>query len=313
MAQHWTTRDIPDLSGNRAIVTGANIGLGFQTARELARAGAQVLLACRSVERGQAAADRIQTEMPSAQVLVAHLDLSSQASVHTFAGAVLAAGEPIHILVNNAGIMAVPQRQLTEDGFELQLATNYLGHYALTGLVLPLLLAVAKAGGRPARIVSLSSNAHQRGQLFFGDLQLEHSYSPWKSYSQTKLAMLVYARELQRQASLHNAPLESIAAHPGLSTTAIGRDLNGPQRFAVSLLFRLLGQSDAQGALPQLYAATAPAAVPGAYYGPDGFNEFRGYPALAKVSKAGQEPANGPRLWSVSEQLTKVTYEWGKP
>jgi NAD(P)-dependent dehydrogenase (short-subunit alcohol dehydrogenase family) len=315
MAQHWTTRDIPSQQGKRAIVTGANIGLGFQTARELARAGAQVVLACRSVERGEAAAARIRSEIPTAQVFVAQLDLSSQASVRAFAGQALSAGEPLHILVNNAGIMALPQRQVTADGFELQLATNYLGHFALTGLLLPLLLkatddATPATGKAPARVVSLSSNAHQRGKLHFGDFQLEHSYSPWSSYSQTKLAMLVYAIELQRQSALHGNRLLSFAAHPGLSSTSIGRDLAGPQRLAVSLLFKFFGQSDAQGALPQLYAATMTQAEPGAYYGPDGFKEFKGYPALAKLAKPAQDPSNGPRLWSVSEQLTGVDYQW---
>lgn len=315
MAQNWTTRDIPSQQGKRAIVTGANIGLGFQTARELARAGAQVVLACRSVERGEAAAARIHAEIPTAQVFVAQLDLSSQASVQAFAGLALSAGEPIHILVNNAGIMALPQRQVTADGFELQLATNYLGHFALTGLLLPLLLKAAEdttpaTGKVPARVVSLSSNAHQRGKLHFGDLQLEKGYSAWASYSQTKLAMLVYAIELQRQSTINGNRLLSFAAHPGLSTTAIGRDLAGPQRLAVSLIFKLFGQSDAQGALPQLYAATAPQAEPGAYYGPDGFKEFKGAPALAKLAKAAQDPSSGPRLWSVSEQLTGVDYVW---
>jgi NAD(P)-dependent dehydrogenase (short-subunit alcohol dehydrogenase family) len=305
MNQPWTIAQIPSQSGKRAIVTGANIGLGFQTARALARAGAQVVLACRSIERGNAAADKIRTEIPAAQLFVAHLDLSSLASVHAFADAVLAAGEPLDLLINNAGIMALPERHVTEDSLELQLATNYFGHFALTGLLLPSLLRAPTA-----RVVSLSSNAPKRGQLHFDDMQLEQGYSPFKSYSQSKLAMLVYARELNRQSRLHGATLVSIAAHPGLSTTAIGRDVTGPAKFAIPIMFRILGQSDAEGALPQLYAATAPEAEPGGYYGPSGFQEFKGPPAPAKVSPAGSDVAAGPRLWSVSEQLTGVVYDW---
>ena len=305
MAERWTVKQIPSQLGRRAIVTGANVGLGFQTARELARAGAQVVLACRSMERGQAAVEKIVAEQPGAQVFVAQLDLSSLASVHSFAENALAAGEPIDILVLNAGIMALPHRETSPDGFEMQLATNYLGHYALAALLLPLLL---RAGA--ARVVSLSSNAHQRGQLYFGDLQLEQGYTPWKSYSQSKLAMLVYARELDRQSRQQGARLVSIAAHPGLSTTSIGRELAGPAKFAVGLAFRLLGQNDAEGALPQLYAATATAAEGGAYYGPDGFREFKGSPAPAKVSARAADPASGPRLWSASEKLTGVSYNW---
>ncbi len=305
MTQNWTTAQIPSQAGKHAIVTGANIGLGFQTARALARAGAQVVMACRSVDRGNAAAEKIRAEQPGAQLFVAELDLSKLASVRAFAEAVLAAGEPVDLLVNNAGIMATPKREVTTDGFELQLATNYLGHFALTGLLLPALLRA------PApRVVSLSSNAHKRGQLNFGDLQLEQGYGPMKSYAQTKLAMLVFARELDRQSRLHGANLVSIAAHPGLSTTSIGRDLAGPARFITTLAFRILGQSDANGTLPQLYAATAPDAEPGGYYGPDGFQEFKGAPAPAKVAPQAAVVASGPRLWSASEQLTGVAYDW---
>ncbi len=305
MADQWTVKQIPSQLGRRAIVTGANIGLGFQTARELARAGAQVVMACRSLERGNAAAQKIKAEQPSAQVFVAKLDLSSLASVHSFAESVLQAGEGLDILVNNAGIMALPLHEVSTDGFEMQLATNYLGHFALTGLLLPVLLK----SGAP-RVVSLSSNAHKRGQMHFDDLQLEQGYTPWKSYQQTKLAMLIYARELQRQSTEHGAKLVSVAAHPGLSTTGIGRELEGPAKFVTTWAFRILGQSDAAGALPQLYAATAPRVEPGGYYGPSGFQEFKGAPAAAKVAPQAADPATGARLWSVSEKLTRVTYNW---
>ncbi len=305
MAASWTTQQISSMAGRRAIVTGANIGLGFQTARELARAGAQVVMACRSVERGETAAKRIREEQPAAQVFVAQLDLSSLASVRTFAGQVLAAGEPVDLLINNAGIMALATRERSSDGFEMQLATNYLGHFALTGLLLPTLLRSAAP-----RVVSVSSNAHKRGQLYFEDLQLERGYSAWKSYQQTKLAMLVYARELQRQSDQHRSRLVSIAAHPGLSATAIVREMKGPPRLIIGLAMRFLGQSDAQGALPQLYAGTAPEAERGGYYGPNGFSEFKGYPAPAKVAPQAQDVQSGVRLWITSEELTGVSYDW---
>lgn len=308
MAEAWTLQQMPTQAGKRAIVTGANVGLGFQTARALARAGAQVVLACRSIDRGEAAVARIRNEQPSAMVQVVELDLSSLASVHRFAEEALNAGESIDLLVNNAGVMALPKRQLSPDGFELQLATNYLGHFALTGLLLPLLLAAAAP-----RVVSLSSNAHKRGSLDLDDLQLERSYSPWKAYQQSKLAMLVYARELQRRSDAHGGKLVSVAAHPGLSSTSINRELAGPARFVVPLAFRILGQSDAQGALPQLYASTG--AVPeqverGGYYGPGGFGEFKGAPAAAKPSEKAIDPMAGRALWKLSETLTRVPYTW---
>ncbi len=307
MAAKWTVKDIPSLAGKRAIVTGANIGLGFQTARELARAGAQVVMACRSIERGEAAAGRIRSEQPAAQVQVARLDLSSLASVREFAAAALAAAEPIEILVNNAGVMALPKREVTVDGFEAQLATNYLGHFALTGLLLPSLL---RSGS--ARVVSLSSNAHKRGVMDWADIQHEKGYGPMKTYSQTKLAMLIYGRELQRQSTAHGAKLLSVSAHPGLSSTAIVRELSGPMKYIISAALGVIGQSDEQGALPQLYAATAAGAQPepGGYYGPDGLGEFKGSPAPAKVAPQAADPTAGPRLWSLSEQATGVAYDW---
>ncbi len=304
MTERWTTAQIPNLAGKRAIVTGANIGLGFQTARELARAGAQVVLACRSVERGSAAAARIQAEQPGAQVHAALLDLSTLQSVRIFAEEVVASGS-LDILVNNAGIMAVPLRQTTVDGFEMQLGTNYLGHFALTGLLLPALLAA------PApRVVSLSSNAHKRGQMHFDDLQMEHNYTPFGAYSQTKLAMLLYAFELQRRSTTHNSPLVSVAAHPGLSSTAIVRELKGGIAFITNLAFRFVGQDEAQGALPQLYAAVAPDVTPGGYYGPGGWQEFKGDPAPAKLAPQAKDLAAQSRLWTISEELTGVIYQW---
>jgi len=304
MIEGWTAAQIPQLTGKRAIVTGANIGLGYQTARELARAGAEVVLACRSVERGAAAAERIQKEQPAAKVHVSQLDVSQLASVRAFAQQVVDGGT-LDILVNNAGIMALPERQTTVDGFEMQLGTNHLGHFALTGLVLPALLAT------PApRVVSVSSNAHKRGKIFFDDLQLERDYTPFGAYSQTKLANLLFARELQRLSTEHHASLVSVGAHPGLSSTAIVRELKGPIAFITNLAFRFVGQDDAQGALPQLYAAVAPDVEPGGYYGPSGWMEFKGDPAPAAVAPQAEDAAAQKRLWTVSEELTGVTYQW---
>ncbi len=305
MPQRWTAKDIPNQQGKRVIVTGANSGVGFQTARELARAGAEVTLACRSVERGEAAAAKIKAEQPQAKVEVALLDLSTLASVRRFAERELAKAKSLDILVNNAGISVTPRRELTPDGFEKQLATNYLGHFALTGLLLPLLLQA-----QAPRVISLASNAHKRAQINFGDFQLERGYDPMKAYSQSKLAMLVYARELQRQSDAHGGKLRSIAAHPGASKTAIAKEAEGALKWVTKAFFALLGQDDAQGALPQIYAAVAPDAQPGGYYGPDGTGEFKGYPTAAKVAPVAADPSAGPRLWSLSEQLTGEHYPW---
>jgi NAD(P)-dependent dehydrogenase (short-subunit alcohol dehydrogenase family) len=307
MAEAWTAASIPSLEGKRAIVTGANIGLGLETARELARHGAEVVLACRSAERGNKAAEEIRAEIPGAKLYVALLDLAAQASVRQFAEQVLGAGASVDILVLNAGIMAVPKRELSPDGWERQLATNYLGHYALTGLLLPVLL-----GAGAPRVVSLSSNAHKRAQMRWDDLQYEQGgYTPMGAYSQTKLAMLLYARELQRQADTHGAgKLLSVAAHPGLSSTAIVRELTGPIKLITSLAFRFVGQDEKEGALPQLYAAAAPGVKPGGYYGPTGLLEFKGAPGEAKLAPQATDAQAAERLWQVSEQLTGVRYPW---
>ncbi len=305
MKAHWTTKDIPNLQGKRAIVTGANSGVGFQTARELARAGAQVVLACRSRERGEAAVARIKAEQPQAQVRLAPLDTSLLSSVRALAQNELATGVPLDILVNNAGISVTPRREVTPDGFEKQLATNYLGHFALTGLLLPVLLRAAAP-----RVVSVASVAHARTKFNFGDLQFERGYNPLKAYAQTKLAMLVYARELDRQSREHGGKLGSIAAHPGISKTGIAKEGEGFLKLATKVYLALMGQDDAQGALPLLYAASVPEAQSGSYYGPDGAGERKGFPALSKVAPQAADPAAGPRLWSMSEQLTGVVYDW---
>lgn len=302
----WQARDIPDLTGRRALVTGANSGLGYATALELARAGCAVVMASRDSVRGGEAVRQVQMAAPSADVKLARLDLADLSSVRACAEGL--DGQPLDILVNNAGVMAVPRR-VTVDGFELQLATNHLGHFALTGLLLPALLA------RPrSRVVTISSIAHWMGSLDFDNLMGEHGYQPWTAYAQSKLANLLFMRELHRRASEAGLDLVSTAAHPGLSTTNLYRRGPGGARnwFGLKNLgrpgTRLFGQNASQGALPQLYAATAPGVRGAEYFGPGGPAEFRGKPKRVRMSKNAQDAVAAQRLWQVSEQLTGVRY-----
>ena len=297
----WTNDDIPDQSGRRAVVTGANSGIGFAAARELARAGAEVVLACRDRGRGEAAVAAIRGELPAAAVGLELVDLADLASVRAFAGRLPDA--PIDLLINNAGIMA-PPRQVTVDGFELQLATNHLGHFALTGLVLERLRSAPAA-----RVVSVSSILHRSGEIAFDDLQGEVDYKPWRAYSQSKLANLLFAFELDRRSRAAGLDLVSIAAHPGWAATNL--QSNGPRRPLARLVLGvgslLLAQSADGGALPILCAATAPDLPGGAYLGPDGSGERRGYPRLVAPSPAALDVGVAERLWAVSETLTGVT------
>jgi NAD(P)-dependent dehydrogenase (short-subunit alcohol dehydrogenase family) len=296
----WTARDVPDQTGRSVVVTGANSGIGFQAARVLAERGAGVVLAVRDITRGEAAAGR----MPGA-VEVRRLDLADLASVREFAAALPAR---IDVLVNNAGVMALPEGR-TADGFELQFGTNHLGHFALTGLLLERLLR-----GAEPRVVTVSSGLHKRGRVDFDDLQGERAYDKWAAYGQSKLANLLFAYELQRRASAAGLPLRSLAVHPGLASTnlwargAAGAKLS--ERVAARI-GTLIGQSDAMGAEPTLYAATAPDIRGGAYVGPGGFNEMRGHPKLVDSSTASRDEAAARRLWEVSEDLTGVRYAFG--
>ncbi len=301
MAAKWSLDQIPDQTGRSAVVTGANSGLGLVTARELARAGASVVLACRNIQKGEEAAAEIGVAVPGAQLQVAELDLSSLASVRGFASA-LEVGE-LALLINNAGIMMTPQQQ-TADGFELQFGTNHLGHFALTGLLLER-LGRAEAG----RVVTLSSLEHKSGHVDFDDLQLVHGYAPRKAYRQSKLANAVFGLELDRRLRAAGSPVVSVLAHPGYSDTNL--QSTGPTGIMKAFLAvgnRMLAQSAEQGALPTLYAATAPDVEGGEYYGPDGFREARGRPTQVKVIAEGRDPAVGGRLWQVSEELTGVEY-----
>ncbi|TNY34959.1 oxidoreductase [Thermomonospora catenispora] len=298
----WRAGDIPDLTGRRAIVTGANSGLGYRTALELARHGATVILACRSAERGEAALARLRAEVPSADAALGSLDLADLSSVRAFAEK--QTDRPLDILVNNAGVMAVPRRT-TADGFELQFGTNHLGHFALTGLLLPALLAAPSP-----RVVTVSSMLAWPGRIDFDDLQGERRYRRWRAYSQSKLANLLFAVELHRRAS---GALASMAAHPGYAATnlqLVGPRMSGDrlgERFA-ALGNRLFAQSDGMGALPILYAATAPGARSGACYGPRGLFQQRGLPTEVRTPPAAGDERTARRLWEVSEDLTGVGY-----
>ena len=296
----WTAADVPDQSGRTALVTGANSGLGLHTSLELARKGARVLMACRDTGRGEAALARVRSEVPGAAVDLVQLDLASLASVRSAAEDVAGRTSALDLLVDNAGVMAVP-RSVTVDGFETQLATNHLGHFALTGLVLPLLLQAPSP-----RVVVVSSGAHRAGRIAFDDLQSERSYSRWGAYGQSKLANLLFARELQRRAGATS--LLVAAAHPGWAATHLQQ---GQGSFVLEAFMRVgnavLAQSDAQGALPSLYAATMPDVLPGDYWGP-ALAELRGSPKRVGRSAAAQDDAAARRLWEASESLTGVTY-----
>jgi NAD(P)-dependent dehydrogenase (short-subunit alcohol dehydrogenase family) len=293
----WTARDVPDQTGRSVVVTGANSGIGFQAARVLAERGADVVLAVRDITRGEAAAGRI-----GAAVQVRRLDLADLASVREFAAG---APERIDVLVNNAGVMALPERR-TADGFEMQLGTNHLGHFALTGRLLERLLR-----GTEPRVVTVSSGLHRRGRIDFDDLQSERSYDKWAAYGQSKLANLLFAYELQRRASAAGLTLMSLAAHPGLSSTNLWSGGQASASFServAALTGKLIAQSDAMGAEPTLYAATAPDLRGGGYVGPGGFKEMRGHPKLVGSSAASKDEATARRLWEVSEDLTGVRY-----
>jgi NAD(P)-dependent dehydrogenase (short-subunit alcohol dehydrogenase family) len=301
----WSIHDIPSQTGKLAVVTGATGGLGYETALELARAGADVLLTGRNEQKGRVAVERIQRAVPSAKVRFELLDLASLASVHAFATRMIANGRPLDLLVNNAGVMDLPGRRLTKDGFEMQFGTNHLGHFALTGLLLPLLRA-AKA----PRVVNVSSVAHRAGKIDFGNLQGERKYKSWPAYQQTKLANLLFTFELQRRSDAYGWGLMTNAAHPGFART----DLipNGPGSGVKGTVMRTLGlfmsHSAADGALPQLFAATSPTATAAGYYGPNGFSEMKGPVAPAKVMPQAKDEAVARKLWDVSEQLTGVQW-----
>jgi NAD(P)-dependent dehydrogenase (short-subunit alcohol dehydrogenase family) len=300
----WRASDIPSQAGRLAVVTGTG-GLGFETALELGRAKAKVILAGRNPAKGADSVARIQAAVPDANIRFAVLDLASLASVAAFSDTLLAEHGSLDILVNNAGVMAPAKRQVTADGFELQFGTNYLGHYALTGRLLPLL----RKGSKP-RVVSLSSIAHRNGQIHFDDLQWAKTYKPWPAYSQSKLAMLMFALEFQRRSDAAGWGVMSIAAHPGVAQTELIANGTGKlaARLSAMFFFPIFGQSAAAGTLSQLYAATSPDAKGGTYYGPDGFMEMKGAVKIAEIKPQALDRAAAARLWDESARLTGVTF-----
>jgi NAD(P)-dependent dehydrogenase (short-subunit alcohol dehydrogenase family) len=298
----WSAADIPDQHGRTALVTGANSGIGLVAARELARAGAQVIMACRDTVKGNAAAETIRSTLGDVGLKVAALDLASLASVRAFAEGY--SGDRLDLLINNAGVMAAPYRK-TVDGFELQLGTNHLGHFALTGLLLDRLIVTPQA-----RVVTISSNAHRAGRINFDDLQSQRSYGRWRAYGQSKLANLLFAFELDRRRRAAGKNLRSIAAHPGYAATNLQFAATPSRVERVGSVFfnRVFAQNADGGALPTLYAATAD--VPGgSFVGPDGFMQMRGHPRLVTATRAAKDPQAAQRLWQRSEQLTGVRFD----
>jgi len=298
----WTVADIPSQRGRLAVVTGAARGLGFEIALALAKAGADVVLAGRDEQKGLLAAEKIAAQANS-DISHRRLDLADLASVAEFAEGMASKGA-VDLLINNAGVMALPTRKTTADGFEMQFGTNYLGHFALTARLLPLL-----RGAREPRVVNLSSLAHRTGSIGFDDLQASRFYSPWKAYGQSKLAMLMFALELQRRSDLQGWNLLSLAAHPGWARTGLfAKGPGGLLSLAAELAVPWFGQSAADGALPVLFAATSPVAKPGGYYGPGGAGELRGAPSPALIGLQARQASTAARLWEVSQLLTRTSF-----
>lgn len=300
----WTYFNMPPQQGRTAVVTGTG-GLGFEDAYALASAGAKVIIAGRNPERGRAAVLRIRRDLPHAEVRFEELDLASLVSIQAFAHRLRTLAGSIDVLINNAAVMTPPRREITHDGFELQLGTNYLGHFALTAALLPLL----RRSGR-ARVVTLSSIAARDGALDFQDLQCERAYKPMAAYAQSKLACLMFALELQRRSDSEGWGVRSIAAHPGIARTDLLPNGAGPRSAAglARLFLWFLFQPAAQGALPTLFAATAPEAEGGCYYGPDRLGELRGHPAPARLPAQALEQDAAALLWVESERLTGMRF-----
>ena len=315
----WTIENlatvIPTQWGKLAVVTGATGGLGLETARALAMAGADVIVAGRNPDKGQAAVAKINAGQPTGKVRFELLDLANLKQVSAFCDKLLKEDRAIDLLVNNAGVMALPTRQTTADGFEMQFGTNHLGHFALTAQLLPLLMR-----GREPRVINVSSGAHRPGRIDFSDLQEEKNYSPIKAYMQSKLANMLFTLELQKQSDANGWGLLVAGAHPGYSRTdliASGPEVNGKMPFFMGLMRSLMepsmSQSAAQGALPQIYAATACDVKANSYWGPDGFMEMKGAPAPAVIASQAKSETTAKKLWDESLKLTRVKWQTARP
>jgi len=313
MTSSWTVDQMPDCSDKTVLITGANSGLGFEATKAFAKNGATVIMACRSTDRGKQAATEIQDTIADTGAIlhVRQCDLASLDSIESFATGIEGEYDAIDVLCNNAGVMAIP-RQETEDGFEKQLGVNHLGHFALTGHLL--YLVVGTEG--ESRIVTQSSGAHERGDMNFDDLHCEQSYGKWEAYGQSKLANLLFAYELQRRLEAANiTDTISVACHPGYAATNL--QYRGPEEEGSKLRMGLmkvanatLGQSAQQGALPMLYASVAPDVQGGDYYGPGGFMNMRGAPEKQSSNEASYDERDAKQLWEKSEELTGVTYDF---
>ena len=302
---NWTASDIPPQSGRSVVITGTG-GLGYETALELAKAGASIIMAGRNKKKGEISVNKILESVPTANIRFEELDLADLGSIEAFSTRMKQQCESLDLLINNAGVMSPQKRRTTKDGFELQFGTNYLGHFALTSQLLPLL----KKGKEP-RVVNVSSIAHRTGIIDFDNLESENMYKPMVAYSQSKLANLMFSFQLQRQSDAEGWGISSIAAHPGVSNTALisnGMGKNTLVGFLGGLLGPLVFQSASKGALPLLFAATSPDAEGGAYYGPSKFNEVRGLPRLAKAEPQSKDEKVAIRLWNVSKKLTGVDF-----
>ena len=295
----WDVEDIPDQTGRIAVVTGANSGLGLVTARELARHGALVVMACRNLDKGRAAQAEVAAAASGPKPELESLDLASLSSVRSFAEKLPHNG--LNLLINNAGVMASPRRH-TADGFELQFGTNHLGHFALTNLLLPRM-----EGRDDARVVTLSSNAHKTGRIAFDNLNGDRRYFRWNAYGQSKLANLMFALELDRRLRAAGSSVKSLAAHPGYAATNLqGAAAPLVDRLVMKVSNAVIAQNDEMGALPVLYAATQPGLEGGTYVGPDGLGEHRGHPKIVSPNGTARDEAAAQRLWGVSEELTGV-------
>ncbi|GAA1662905.1 oxidoreductase [Fodinicola feengrottensis] len=297
----WTADNIPDQTGRTFVVTGANSGLGYATTQALAQHGAHVVLAVRNEAKGQAALEKLRAGQPTAELEVRHLDLADLDSVRAFAAGF---DGPIDVLINNAGVM-MPPRELTKQGFESQFGGNHLGHFALTGLLLDRLRA-----GRDARVVTVSSSLHRRGSLHFDDLQGEKSYTPTDAYAQSKFANVQFGLELDRRLRAADLPIRSLLAHPGFAATNLtSTGPTGLTRQLMRLASTVVAQSMEMGALNQLYAATAPDAESGQFFGPNGIGESRGYPKVVQPVESAKDLETARRLWDVSEELSGVRFD----
>lgn len=304
----WTAADIPDLKGYTIIITGANSGLGFQSTLALAAKGAHVVMACRNLDKGQEALDNVKARVPDASVELAELDLASLESVRLFVANFQEKQKQLNLLFNNAGVMAIPRAE-TRDGFEMQFGTNHLAHFALTGLLLPTLLATPHS-----RVVTTTSMARRFGKLNFDDLNRTQKYGRWDAYGQSKRANLLFAFELQRRLKEARAQTLSIAAHPGYATTNLQTNSANISNSRLEGLFYLLGgswvgQSPQMGALPQLFAATSPEIHGGELVGPASFGGMRGYPHIETKAQKEDDRGKAARLWEVSSELTGVDYD----